>query len=327
MSLTIVEKNGRAHVKGTVAGQRVRRSLGLPSVGFRKEANELKAAIERQVIERAMGGKKVGEIAEEYLKWKTMEGKDMAQPDYRYRVPFIVEALGGRYVEEVDVSRFVRETLGGLAAGSVKKTLNVLKAVMRFGVEHGMCARVPKFPTVKVDDARDQHFNLEEVEEFLGLVRARFPEEELMAAVLVDAGLRLGEALTLRGSDFVDGCVMVKKKSGGKTRTRKVPMSKRLKEAVERLVVRSGGLFEGWGSANQAAKRMGRVMKVCCEVMGVERLRVHDLRHTFAYQCGAHGVDLAELQYLMGHSSITMTVRYRGFIRSRADSVIERFGM
>ena len=43
---------------------------------------------------------------------------------------------------------------------------------------------------------------------------------------------------------------------------------------------------------------------------GIENLHWHDLRHTFASRLVMKGVDLRTVQELMGHTTITMTLRY-----------------
>ena len=43
---------------------------------------------------------------------------------------------------------------------------------------------------------------------------------------------------------------------------------------------------------------------------GLDGLRFHDLRHTFATRLVQAGVDVLAVQKMMGHSSLSMTVRY-----------------
>ena len=47
-----------------------------------------------------------------------------------------------------------------------------------------------------------------------------------------------------------------------------------------------------------------------CSGSGVRKIRIHDLRHTYASHFVMGGGDLFVLQKLLGHSSITMTERY-----------------
>ena len=77
-------------------------------------------------------------------------------------------------------------------------------------------------------------------------------------------------------------------------------------------------------NAPAMSDKMRRILREGLAAIGVKRgVRVHDLRHTFAFLCGSAGVDIADLQVLMGHSNISMTMRYRGFIQSRAKEVLD----
>jgi integrase len=87
------------------------------------------------------------------------------------------------------------------------------------------------------------------------------------------------------------------------------------------------GITGVWNSPNSASGALNIELKAACKELGFpyqgdEAIRCHDLRHTFAYLCASNGADLGDLQYLLGHSDISMTMRYRGFIQSRARNAV-----
>gem|GEM_PF-3918301 len=57
-------------------------------------------------------------------------------------------------------------------------------------------------------------------------------------------------------------------------------------------------------------KSIRTAFKNACIRAGIESLRFHDLRHTFATRLVLSGVDLVTVSKLLGHSTIHMTMRY-----------------
>ena len=115
--------------------------------------------------------------------------------------------------------------------------------------------------------------------------------------ILYNTGLRFGEFLGIEnediGPDFVD--------VAGKTGKRRVP----LKPGVRRVMI---GLCRQWTrfGFSSAWKRAVKGSKL-------GRVRIHDLRHTFASAYLKSGGTLADLRILGGWKSLAMLQVYADF--------------
>jgi len=158
-------------------------------------------------------------------------------------------------------------------------------------------------------NARDRWLTHEE-EEALMAASGRPKWLRSMLIVALHSGMRRGEILALRWQDidFNRGILTVHKSKNKEKRG--IPLTERLQETLKALkeetkvIDISGRVFPiSASSVRQAFVR-------ACEKAGVEDFRFHDLRHTFATRLVQGGIDLYRVQRLLGHKSITMTMRY-----------------
>ena len=59
---------------------------------------------------------------------------------------------------------------------------------------------------------------------------------------------------------------------------------------------------------------------------GIEDVRLHDLRHTFASQAAMQGIPLPVVARLLGHAQVQMTLRYAHVSDRDVEAAAERIG-
>jgi site-specific recombinase XerD len=136
--------------------------------------------------------------------------------------------------------------------------------------------------------------------------------------LLYRSGLRVSEVLALRVPDVSMSAhtVRVLHGKGNKATTRGFHPS--ADDALARWIdtrrtrgIRNGTLFCTLAGAPLSATYIRDLLKRQAAKAGIEkRVHPHGLRHTFANELRAKGVDVVIISKLLGHSSIAVTVRY-----------------
>ena len=147
--------------------------------------------------------------------------------------------------------------------------------------------------------------------------------------LLALTGARRGEIEQLKwsevDSDF--GCLRLE---DSKTGQRIVPIGRVALEVIEAAPKVKGSPFV-FPSATDPAKPFGQLQKtwrVVRKAAGLEDVRIHDLRHSFASSGVASGQGLVVLGKLLGHADVKTTARYAHLaddpVRSAADQISSR---
>ncbi len=142
-----------------------------------------------------------------------------------------------------------------------------------------------------------------------------FPEEHWpKVEIAIHTGLRRAEQFNLRWLDinFKTRIITVRESKSGEARH--VSMNDRALEILRSLPSR---LKSDWVFSSETGKTplnpnnfINRVFAPALKKAKIEDFHWHDLRHTFASRLTMAGVDLRTVQQLMGHKTITMTLRY-----------------
>jgi site-specific recombinase XerD len=156
--------------------------------------------------------------------------------------------------------------------------------------------------------------SLEEVHRLLGALRQ--PVYQAIAMVLYGAGLRIAEALVLEVTDIdgARGVIHVRKGKGGKAREAKMSpaLHSWLQEYWDRYRPTAPHLFASRTTHKPpiAASVGAALRKAANAAMIKKRVTPHVLRHSFATHLLEHGTDVRVVAHLLGHASLTSTMRY-----------------
>jgi integrase len=208
------------------------------------------------------------------------------------------------------IEKFKIRRLQDCSAAGVNRDLSALRFILNFGVQMGYLERNP-FQGVKL------------LPEGPGMMRIVSPEEEKLyleaaptvlqdvATLILQTGMRPQEVFSIQKADveLVERYLFIPK---GKTKyaRRTIPLSDEALAVLRRRVEDAEGdwLFPHRVDENRPMPAC-RSHDTVVRKLGLD-FRLYDLRHTFGSRAAMAGVDLPTLKELMGHSSITLTMRY-----------------
>lgn len=145
--------------------------------------------------------------------------------------------------------------------------------------------------------------------------------------------MRLGELLGLDWSDvnftlnlltvrrsIVEGIVGTPKNH----RERHIPLTPGLREALWSARKPLGWVFRREDGLVIVHWHATTALRRACRQIGLRPIGWHTFRHTFASHLAMKGIPLPVIQSLLGHSSITMTMRYAHLSPTALHSAIAR---
>jgi integrase len=214
------------------------------------------------------------------------------------------------------------------APGTRKRYLVQLRAVLNRAERDGVIARAPLIDLPFVHDTVYIDINGREANLLLDYIKWTEHKWYPLTLVLMHTGARLGEALSLTERSFIPGAgTRIGKPVGRRSKTidRVIPFTPRMRAAVDSgELTRRGSLIPDGIAAGSVAACLGRVIDSSIKALGLPPMRVHDLRHAFAGVLADNGADLADISVALGHTNPAMALRYRGRVKSRLNSIMER---
>lgn len=226
----------------------------------------------------------------------------------------------------------------GVAARSLARKLSAVKSFYRWFAEREgfeptavLSTRSPKFqkklPRPLAEDAARAMIDTVELQSTTGWVAAR---DMAVVTVLYGCGLRISEALGLKGSDApLPGVLRI---TGKGNKERIVPVIDAARDAVDKYLrlcpypkEPDAALFRAVRGGPLYARSIQTVMAQARMQLGLPATATpHAMRHSFATHLLAAGGDLRTIQELLGHASLSTTQAYTAVDSTRLLEVYER---
>ncbi|MDE0695904.1 MAG: site-specific integrase [Boseongicola sp.] len=215
------------------------------------------------------------------------------------------------------------------APGGANFALRILRQSLKFAVEHGLLASNParsvlpnRRPKLSRFLSRDEIRRLNEaLDRHAG---GRKGAQADIVRLLLLTGCRKSEIVCLKRRE-VDGDRL--RLEDGKTGPRTVHLSAEARKIVERRIEDPGEFL--FPSPRNPERPLSGNLPLWHEIrreIGIEDVRLHDLRHSYASQCVIEGVPLPVVSKLLGHRNSAMTLRYVHAADRDVEAAAERVG-
>ena len=309
----IEEKAGRQYADdmtpAKAAGIRTRRMQG------RELSNKARREAKKAAAQAEAGRWTINRLWREY-KTQRSDSTSLRTDEGRYQ-NYIKPTFGSkepRALIQLNVDRLRVNLLKKRKPQTVKHVLALLKRIINFGVNKGLCdgigfkIEMPAVHNLKTEDLT--------AEQLSRLLKAIDQDYDVQAANLMRmalfTGMRRGELFKLQWDDvdFERGFIRIRDPKGGPDQ--KIPLNEAARQLLENHPrADSPYVFPGryGGQRTDVKKAVNRIKKRADLPKDFRPL--HGLRHVYASMLASSGkVDMYTLQKLLTHKSPQMTQRY-----------------
>ena len=299
-------------------------------------------------------------LANYMLNWLEKFKKGKIRPSSYERYQFCLQLLCKdelahmdiRSIRLEDIQEYINR-LEDMSASTIKKQKLLLSQVLEHAMLTEVIQRNPvqgvQMPPMSHNTKVVYPYEKDEQEK----LTAAFTEEKngrprlrygWGCVLILETGLRAGEALALEWSDVdeekrtlkvnknmvrVDGKNLVQRTTKTESGRRTVPFNGRAMEAVGHLKAQAVPscpfVFATQAGKHVSYRHLLATMENACEAAGVEHRGLHALRHSFASNLYARGVEVKIISKLLGHASVEITYnRYIHFFEGDIDDTLRQ---
>lgn len=247
------------------------------------------------------------------LTFKDMKTKYFDQTKQRdpYSLKRLMPFFGDRTLDKITpklISEYRNQRLAIVKPATVYQELALMRRMFNVAIREWEWLQINPVSKVSFSvgnkNARDRWLTLEEEQNLMACASPEWLKGLILFAL--HTGMRRGEILNLMWKDVDLGKKLFRVEKSKNNEKRSIPMSNTVHELLASMKVRdiSGKIFPATVSALKDG--FDRAVKKA----GIDNFHFHDLRHTFATRLIQNGIDIYVVKELLGHKTITMTMRY-----------------
>lgn len=308
----VFKKGKNWYIDYRYQGKRIRESVG-PS---KKLAEQALAARKGEIaqgrfdLKRAKPGRLFQEFAANYLEYSKTNKRSWERDQTSIKAlsahfdSFRLNQITPWHIEKYKQARkkIVKES-------SVNRELACLKHMYTMAIKWGEAILNP-VKEVKMFRERNQRMRFLSPEEEERLLEECNSHLYPIVLTALNTGMRRGEILGLRWNqvDFSRGLIIVENTKNDEIR--EIPMNATLTRALRDVKVKAAGEHVFSRHTGEITRSVRTAFNNAVRRAELNDLRFHDLRHTFASKLVMAGVDILTVKELLGHKTISMTMRY-----------------
>lgn len=335
-------------IRYTRNGKQYEESIGYKSEGFTAaQAYEILSELKRDIkTGKALSLREKAEQREQEKIANEAANMTFSELFEEYYQPHIQNKdKKSTYDREVHLyKKWIKPVLGGVKLNLISRTslirllqpmekkrlsnrsknyaIALTRQVFNFAIRNELFAGdnpAAKFDELKKEDNRRMKFLSEEdLANLLEELKKHSYSVYLMALISVDCGLRAGEIFKLTWADvsLEEKMLFLRDTKNGKNRF--AYMTNRVAEEFSKLPQGAGNEFVFQSKVGGKIEHVSRTFERAVKALGLndgitdrrQKVVFHSLRHTFASRLVQKRVSLYEVKELLGHSDISMTMRY-----------------
>jgi integrase len=263
----------------------------------------------------------LAEFSEEYIQYqRDVKQKRSWEKDAQHLRRF--NALwGNKKLSEIrakDIDDYKIQRLREVKPATVNRELEVLRHLFylakRWKLFYGENP-VSESGLLQVNNQIERILTIEEQER---LINASADHLKPIIWTALCTGMRKTEILTLQWKDvdFENNTITIHQAVAKSKKIRKIPISNKLRKILFEQKLKTGFsdyVFltpEGKPYSPSNPNALKRAFGMACKRAGIQGLRFHDLRHTFASRSLEGGANIVAVSKILGHAELKTTMRY-----------------